>query len=1188
MLGDFILLQSQHGNGTLEIEAKFGKYNDRRFVSFVHYVQFQRLLTLLSRLPNVEHRVELSQVAQMDDVRRITTNPSSSCVAEGKCRKENSSESSENLQETVVFQRKTRLRDFEVFEYDVRVTVSSEVSIAAVENFTPTMIRERTRHSFLLNASTRVDMTEVMHCEDKVMRPRYEVEVEFLGVVSELQTFQSQVEQVWKWLRGTHLLYTAFSKDSLVSDIVQILGGKDGNLDRKMLVQARNIKRRDLVYGGIVGNPDSNYIVSFKADGLRKMLIIHRTGIWLVFPPHEFNLVLDVSSGINQFEKFLGLMNKTVFDGELVAPLTGNTNVFWYLAFDCLAFMGDVSCQNKSYIERKALVDRVQRSLFSISQSSILRFDTKETSEIFKVEDFFEEVAHFLQQRSKLQYKDDGLIFTPNRVNPLLLSKGGARANVLNVTVYNPHSDELPLYRRVLTKVPDVCKWKDNTDLTIDFSLKWVGGDCKLELHSFDEASGKEVPFRGTKINPVSSDMVDSENVLTLNKPSGLVVEYEWHKARNMFVPRKLRPEKSGPNHLAIAEDIWDDIMHPISVDDILGRNLSSSFTALNRTKRDLYQGLPKGANILDIGSGRGGDVAKWIGTVGRVVAVEPNEANRAELVKRLTSYDMTERVRVVPTGGEDTVAITNAVSDFVGKVDAVTLMLSMSFFWSSLIHLDALVKTIVANLKPGGKVIFLTIDGEVVERMFAATQGADITILEARLHLYPERAPPFGRPLSFVLPDTIVGDQLEYLVKIQDFTERLVKYGIELQFVKPATSELLLSPENKRYSTMYVAGSYVASGKTLSENSLALENIVLPSVSVASQEMDIAKLNIGSPKNTVQPAPFSPVREKDLPVKCVPIAKRKFISAEQEVPGLSVGAPRDRDGPGINDDTYAPLTCTWYQNLVRIATIGDGNCFIHAFLKAFYAEYQNNGSYSFRKDLAGKLRADLALILGAENPTYPGHTYWGTSGKGSFSRLVLQELLVPPQDSFSTFQDLLLSGVDYSLQGLQRLFNSKSFLGNEVYDFVADVFDTDVFVLQITKEDVYVNFHTSVPGRNRKCVVIVGNMRHYEVLAVNKAEGLQTSFAWNDPFILEVKRRFIGADDCTILNTSTYDPDRTFVNDVVEAFTVFVGNVPQNIVYPVYLNEIFSDPEDPFLVTLNRLKPRIEEANRALQASRR
>ncbi len=47
-----------------------------------------------------------------------------------------------------------------------------------------------------------------------------------------------------------------------------------------------------------------------------------------------------------------------------------------------------------------------------------------------------------LNMRDKLDYLQDGLMFTPSGI-------------------YNPESDKLPFKDRVLTKNPDVCKYKD-------------------------------------------------------------------------------------------------------------------------------------------------------------------------------------------------------------------------------------------------------------------------------------------------------------------------------------------------------------------------------------------------------------------------------------------------------------------------------------------------------------------------------------------------------------------------------------------------------------------------------------------------------------------------------------------------------------------------------------------------------
>jgi SAM-dependent methyltransferase len=1239
---------------TIEIEAKFGHYSEYGFNSNVIYSQYERLLKALRSSPNIDTEIlEESEVAQAGNIRRITiTNPG-------------------DEQEIILWQRKRRLQfaggtdDIELYEYDIRVSANIEETLSIEEipqSFTPKVIRHRSRHTFMLtNGVSKVDMTEVMmRGDDGVARPRYEVELEFLGTREDLYTFDQDIIRIFKLLKGTNIIYTNTVKNRLINDIIQVLGEKPGDgINKDVLVEARNIKRRDLVYGGIVGNQrilndsvlamprrqnappkGTRYMITYKADGLRKFLIIHTTGVWLFYPPFEYNLVMDPSLNIPQLDKLLNIFNGTILDGELVLPKEHKPIDYWYLAFDCMAFRGKAGIQLQSYIERQNIVNAIAGAL----KTRILTIDTKDGDEIVTSQDFFRLVREYLERRNMLEYKEDGIMFIPIDI------------------IYNPRSQNHLLKDRSLTRIPDICKWKESADITIDFEVRLLG-DNKLDLYVYNDVNHVTEPFRGDTINPFTSDMIDHTNKLTRNLDSGVIVEYEWVKlpvlgeettlstqkeSRGIFRPRRIRYDKSGPNRLSIAVDDWEDIMNPITASDIKGDTLMMSFSYHNRIKRSLYDILVrnpdynpkqqtkgkrfKGINILDIGSGRGGDAAKWIRlkdnndpTTGIVIAVEPNSDNREELIRRISTFELQDRVVIVPTGGEDTVSITDAVRKNVpgGKVDAVTLMLSLSFFWASDSHLDALVDTIVTNLKPGGQIVFLTIDGNVLEQIFEPALGGPIitdkNIVTSNIHLYPKIGIPFGRPLDFILPDTIVGEQREYIVHIQDFTSRLEKYGIYLHKFHRAEGEKLLSEENFLYSSMYSFGYYENTDRTAlskyEQNTFSPINIILPvipppikspviqmtsgltlpTLTIVGTHLPITSPTIPVLHTQQQLSTISPIQttmDKNviIPAMHIPIPQ---LQTDVTVPQFIVLEPVRRkltgyeieqnqlgwlpvsysgkgghiiNGPARNDDTYAPLVCTWYNNLVRIATIGDGSCFIHAVLKAFYREYQENNDALYRLNIAAKIRRDLAIVLGLENPLYPNHTYWGTSARGAFPRMVMQQI-----NDENLIGDLR---VDYSLSGLQRLFNSTSQLGDEVYTFVADALNIDIYVLRATRDDLYPHFHTRRPGITRNGIVVIGNMYHYELMAVYINDMFQTVFLPDDPFLQALINLFIGDGDfADIVNTIPYDPDEAFIHDAAEAFTT-----QQGFDLPPVIEEIFPIT-DPFYVELIRLMPRIEQS---------
>jgi hypothetical protein len=285
----------------------------------------------------------------------------------------------------------------------------------------------------------------------------------------------------------------------------------------------------------------------------------------------------------------------------------------------------------------------------------------------------------------------------------------------------------------------------------------------------------------------------------------------------------------------------------------------------------------------------------------------------------------------------------------------------------------------------------------------------------------------------------------------------------------------------------------------------------------------------------------------------------------EELLPWLSVVHTNKKKyllkGPAINDDTYEPLTCTWYNNLVRIATIGDGSCFIHAVLKGFFKEYQEAKSAELRFNIARNIRRDLAIALGLENQEYPGHTYWETANKGSFPRILMQELID---------EELIeILGIDYSIHGLERLFNSFKELGDEVYGFVSDVLNVDIYVLRATPDDLYPHVSTKEVGVVRNAVVIIGNKYHYEVLAVDTENGLQTLFSPDDPFVQTLNYIFVGNRE---LNEEEYDPDTAFIANIMDIFVINNKLIIPNIMY-----ERLSD-NDPFRMQLERLWDRIQQ----------
>jgi len=1116
----------------IELEVKYGNFYINRmenkgykFINGVPYVYYKRVIDTL-RKEKIEEREEESTVYQINNIRKIT-----------KIREE-------GKEEEVIWQEKTKIYNKDYKDYNLRVTINKEKILKKEEiervlvlfEKREEIIRERSRISFI-KENIKIDLTDVMMTtKNGKIKRQYEIEVEYIGKNLNIKEYIREIEEIFKIINGTKNIYKTAQKKILINNVNKILGGeKEYTIDKNLLVQARNIKKRDLVYGGIVGS-ETNYMITYKADGLRKMLIIDITGIWLVYPPYEFNLViLNDKNNLSKEEKFLfEKVNYSIFDGELI---NSENNEYRYLVFDTLAINGKANVQNQNYIERSKYFNILVKTLIKG-----LKVETKRTEEIKTVESFFSLVKDFLDNRNKLNYLQDGIMFIPKNAR------------------YNHNNEKIKLHRRALTRYPDICKYKELSNITIDFLIKWKDNRT-IELYSFDEAVQKDVKFEGDIINPLTPNMIDHQNELTKNIRTGQVVEYKY--VNGLLIPERIRYDKTGANKLSIALDNWSDIHNPIKYKDIIGETLMMSFSYHNRIKKYLYSYLNDKSDLLDIGSGAGGDISKWF-KLGKILAVDPNSNNLNKFKDRLANADyIKDRIYILETGGENYNIISDKVKSIFdsGKVDAISLMLSLSFFWSSEQTLNKLIKTIISTIKPGGKILFFTINGDVVEQTFEpiyqqSNKKKSISILDSTFTLFPSdnNIASSPRSLEINLPNTIVGLQTEYLVFINDLVIRLKKYGFNLKFHKRANDEKLLSSSNKLYTNFFSYGVFEHNSNISLSQDLQLnkttsldKNLQINKSTSLDQNLQINKStsldqNLQINKSTSL--------DKNLQINKTTYFDKKLQINKSKLNMLYVNT-FSNSIKALNDDTYAPLKCKWSkEKIVRISTIGDGTCLFHALLKSFYDRYQNDINKYNRMHIAATVRRDLGLLLSYENPKYKGYSYWFTISNGSFPRMLMLQLKDPNL--------INLLNVDYSLQGLQYLFNSSYTLGDEVYSYIGEILKINIFILLANEdnlEPIYTNFSFS---STNKCVVIIGNTCHYEVLALNNDNGLQTVFSPNHPFIKEITTIFpnIPNDD---FNPS-FDPDQSFIKNFREIFSTPNGILlPQN--FELYFPKGSNDP---------------------------
>jgi SAM-dependent methyltransferase len=1189
---------TQYNDGSVEMEARFGVNTRNGFKPGVTRQVFNRIRDYFENKSTPQQSQTTDYIGK--NVRKTVTNP----IGDGS--------------PEIIWIQKTRLWNQDDPNYGIRYSMSREINIDPVPNFTPDIIREKNRYSYYVyNGTVRIDITMVnmvqnvqntgnvttYQGEKKTNQDetKYEVELELLDPRG-LNNFESALKVLLYRILDTLVLYTQDEFQQVISSVNRNLGSTlRGKIDHEPLVQARNLKLKDMVWGGLIGNKDTAYSVTHKADGTRKMMVFHSTGIWLITPPYSLNRI---------YNKEIPILTGTILDGEVVplekrkegAPKTR----IWYLVFDCLSVSGQYDIQNKPHKVRMNQAQMVAD--MPLFKSEFIHVNTKTFKNFTTPFEFFNIMNDMFLEQKLIQYDQDGFMFTPVDYS------------------YNPHSDKHPLYQRVLTKYPDICKWKPQDQLTIDFAIKWLpspSGTRSIQLYSNEK--GKLVLFKGTKAFPYTGT-IDSTNPMTSELPNGTVVEYGWDYNKNIFIPHRVRFDKTKPNKMDIAEDVWMDIQNPLDQDTMTGKNLTLLRRYHNRIKEHLYSRETthdkndKTLTLLDIGSGRGGDVAKWKRRYSKVVAVEPNPEHIIELKRRIELHGMTDKVRIVNTGGEDIETIYKNVREFIGgRVDVVSMMLSMSFFWRSQSMVNRLVNTIISNIKPDGEFVFLTIDGDLVEQTFEhPPDKIPITQLDlglATLRYFGNKTP---KELHIHIEGTIVEDQTEWLVRLNDLTTPLREFGFDYIEHQRANEEEFLSNNEIILTQMYTYGVIANKNKIEKKYELPDIDFVIPgkekfpglltNPNEIPQIKDLINVeniiqeeiksedkmkNISTQLPPLPPAPRGTARVKPIPVDIplqdqtpqtnvilppipgtlptvpfalptvpgalptvplvpgtlppvpgalptIPLVPGSLPPVTGVLPGVLPTVPvtdnlptleqitkeiqleelgnTDRHQTNIDDnmeddideielpliptDTYQYINVLWYPNekVVRIGAIGDGSCFFHSVLGGYYPPYQNENNENVRRRFVQKLRRDIAYTLQMNDSENPGHTMWENAARGQFKNLYEQQKLgLVLDDGFGYY-------LDFSLEGLQQLFNSSRYLGDEVYQYASDILGIDIYVMRLTNKNLYVHLNTSKRGVERKAVVISGNGSHYETVGVERNGMFQTVFDSNDPFILAIK----------------------------------------------------------------------------------
>lgn len=376
--------------------------------------------------------------------------------------------------DTVSAQMKKRIRDVQLEQQDIKVSLSEETY--QTPNFTdfaqkPKSFRYKVRMSSV-RGSYRIDLTQVKSTPSKgstaslaengvlVASPKYEIEIEALDEKAKKDDLLTLL--ALSCTRGTlidpfvgtntklsaaMMLLQPFTSDAhsyaqraIISRDPQVSfpGFKPVNMGLDNLLEP------DV---GVISihDPELEYTVTTKIDGITAKGIVGEDDVLYIVEGDEKTNVRH--SGFT-LPKAAG----TIFDGELVLHDLVKNPVQWFFIFDCYASSGSRIIDNHlmSYTEPSSDgTGRLDEAKAFVEQLVPVsgKPQTKDVQVKRFSKDIYTQAQTFWneQRRNVLDYPTDGLVYTPNTKIPEWIVESGKR-----------HWEK-------------ALKWKSIPDMTIDF-----------------------------------------------------------------------------------------------------------------------------------------------------------------------------------------------------------------------------------------------------------------------------------------------------------------------------------------------------------------------------------------------------------------------------------------------------------------------------------------------------------------------------------------------------------------------------------------------------------------------------------------------------------------------------------------------------------------------------------------------
>ncbi len=322
------------------------------------------------------------------------------------------------------------------------------------------------------------------------------------------------------------------------------------------------------------------------------------------------------------------------------------------------------------------------------------------------------------------------------------------------------------------TKWTGLYKWKPAHLNTIDFFSKKIS-DTEWELYVTIPSPIKKTTKTAKTMGAQDSNIIlfDIEAItgtasivetFKTNFPNELldpttgipfvsdtVIEFRYNYDKKLFIPLKTRwdktenPSKHG-NFVTVALDIWSNILNPVTIESIsklvVYNNQVTFFKNMrfihNRIKEDLYKTyIPprpsdrrkKGATLLELCCGKGGDKNKWTDTdVSVVHGYDACQKSIIECVKRVKEESNKLKYKYKFTKMDlSTIEAQHEIKkNFPNKFDVASCQFAIHYFFESKTTLDNFIDILDLNLKEGGMFFITYMEADSIYKLLGENKS--------------------------------------------------------------------------------------------------------------------------------------------------------------------------------------------------------------------------------------------------------------------------------------------------------------------------------------------------------------------------------------------------------------------------------------------------------------------------------